>query len=599
MSEAYYVLEITPADGPAETREVRQATVTVGRREGDIVIPDPGASGRHAEIRFDGSAVTVYDVGSTNGTLFQGGITREPFSLPQGEAFQIGRTRFRLAEVHAPAPEPAAPEPEPAAPAEEEDKTVVSRPAFDFGEGQEPAEAPVEQPAPQPPPAEAEPEKTAFLSADEPGPTQRAPSPQAAAPPPEAEPEPEKTAFLSTDAAASSKPEPAPEEPSETPPTERMEEAEATAWLEVPKEEPEPEPAPQQPPSGGDGAEKTAFLAAEGGQGGGEWAIEDEGWGEPVDGEAPTEEQQPPSDAPDWAAAYIEGGEGPPQQPAGGAPGVGGEGVRPRFSGTGGEIFKALIVGFLLTAITLGIYAPWFYVSLTRYMAQRTTVGPTARGQVRLNFTGSGGQLFVKGFIGYLLTMLTLGIYGFWFAVDLGRFFVEHTEGQAPDGSKYQARFTLSGGEFFKAAIVGALLTMITLGIYMPWFICKVHALFKGHTHLFENGEHLGSFEFHGDGGDLFVRFIVGYLLTLVTLGIYGAWFQVSLKQFFTSFTTLRVGDRVLQGGFTGTGGELFLIHFVGMLLLPLTLGIYFFWYVARLVRFNVNHLVFQEIRMD
>jgi uncharacterized membrane protein YjgN (DUF898 family) len=38
--------------------------------------------------------------------------------------------------------------------------------------------------------------------------------------------------------------------------------------------------------------------------------------------------------------------------------------------------------------------------------------------------------------------------------------------------------------------------------------------------------------EFHGTGGEFFVTFLVGYLLTLITIGIYMPWFIVKLWKF-------------------------------------------------------------------
>lgn len=61
--------------------------------EADVVVDDPGVSRRHAEIRLDGGAAMVRDLGSTNGTFVDG---ERAGSLPlvDGSTITIGRTRI-------------------------------------------------------------------------------------------------------------------------------------------------------------------------------------------------------------------------------------------------------------------------------------------------------------------------------------------------------------------------------------------------------------------------------------------------------------------------------------------------------------------------
>lgn len=76
---------------------------TVGRRQADnaLFIPDPYASGRHAEISAQSGVFTVTDVGSTNGTLVNG-VRLEP-NVPRevrpGDEITIGQSLFRLEEA--------------------------------------------------------------------------------------------------------------------------------------------------------------------------------------------------------------------------------------------------------------------------------------------------------------------------------------------------------------------------------------------------------------------------------------------------------------------------------------------------------------------
>jgi uncharacterized membrane protein YjgN (DUF898 family) len=270
---------------------------------------------------------------------------------------------------------------------------------------------------------------------------------------------------------------------------------------------------------------------------------------------------------------------------------AGGE-IRGDFSGTGGELLGQLLVGYLLTLITFGFYAPWFMCKFTNFIAQRVTFGPTAKGTVQFRFEGQGGQLFVTFLVGYLLTMITIGIYMPWFICKLTKFYLDNTTITTSDGSVYNPRFEGGGGDLFVTFLVGYLLTMVTIGIYAPWFMCKLNKWFAERTKLVSNGQETGSLDFTGEGGSLLVTFIVGYLLTIVTLGIYAAWFQVKMIKFNADNTKISVNGQRYGLRFTGEGGELFVIILVGYLLTIVTLGIYMFWMMAKLIKWQLSNLV-------
>jgi len=67
----------------------------VGRKEYcDIQVPDTSLSKRHALFVRTGSALTVEDAGSKNGTLVNGELIDEPFELQNGDVVQLGKARF-------------------------------------------------------------------------------------------------------------------------------------------------------------------------------------------------------------------------------------------------------------------------------------------------------------------------------------------------------------------------------------------------------------------------------------------------------------------------------------------------------------------------
>jgi hypothetical protein len=74
-----------------------QAEVVLGRTpENDVVVPDDGASRKHARISQDGEAYKVEDMHSSNGTRVNGQPLTRPLSLRDGDLVQIGDVTFKF-----------------------------------------------------------------------------------------------------------------------------------------------------------------------------------------------------------------------------------------------------------------------------------------------------------------------------------------------------------------------------------------------------------------------------------------------------------------------------------------------------------------------
>ena len=70
--------------------------VTIGRLpESTVVVADPNASRRHAEVRRTGDVVVVVDLGSTNGTRVNGIPVKEQV-LADGDEVTVGTTSLRF-----------------------------------------------------------------------------------------------------------------------------------------------------------------------------------------------------------------------------------------------------------------------------------------------------------------------------------------------------------------------------------------------------------------------------------------------------------------------------------------------------------------------
>jgi hypothetical protein len=135
-----------------------------------------------------------------------------------------------------------------------------------------------------------------------------------------------------------------------------------------------------------------------------------------------------------------------------------------KYVGNVKDLAKTLAVNFLLTMITLGIYAPWMIVNTKKFMYENTEV---AGRRGRLTFEGDGGTLFGKYIVGLILVYCTLGIYTPWFANDMMAFRWENSK---LDGQPFQ--FRKDPGGFFGIFLLNIILIYCTLGIYSPWALC-------------------------------------------------------------------------------------------------------------------------------
>lgn len=86
-------LIIKNADAPPEKVSLSRLRTTIGRSaRSDICIPDAFASRLHAEVRKEGDSYWLQDLGSANGTRYNGQIVSMPVPVMPGGEIQIGET---------------------------------------------------------------------------------------------------------------------------------------------------------------------------------------------------------------------------------------------------------------------------------------------------------------------------------------------------------------------------------------------------------------------------------------------------------------------------------------------------------------------------
>jgi uncharacterized membrane protein YjgN (DUF898 family) len=218
-----------------------------------------------------------------------------------------------------------------------------------------------------------------------------------------------------------------------------------------------------------------------------------------------------------------------------------------QFNGNGVELLGIVLYNMVLTTLTIGLYYPWARVAKLKFLYQNTYLNGTP-----FIFSGTGKELF-KGFIKFFAVLIL-----FYAA------FVT-----AIVSKNHELILTV----YF--VFLGLLLLIIPLAIH--------GALRYRLSRTSWRGIHFG---YRGNRGKLIADYLIGSILTMLTLGIYQSWFTNNLRTYLIG--NMRFGS--LYFGYDGEGGELFWINFKGLFFSIITLGIYFFWYRTEYLNYFANH---------
>jgi uncharacterized membrane protein YjgN (DUF898 family) len=270
------------------------------------------------------------------------------------------------------------------------------------------------------------------------------------------------------------------------------------------------------------------------------------------------------------------------------------------FHGTGGAFFAIVLKNIVLTILTLGIYAPWAKTLRRQFLWQNTEVAGH-----RLRYHGTGQELlvgYIKVAFGYavlvglplalaklvspmagtiaqfatLAVILPLIPFAIWGS---RRYLLSRTSWRG-----IRLRLDGSAGPYAKVFFLGYLLTIVTLGVYGPIWMNRMHRI-----SLNASGIGTKRFEYRGDDKTVWKIGLKGMALTLLTCGVYYPWYMAELNRYQMANTWFDGA----HGELNMTGSDVFQLLVLQIFGVSMTMGIAFPWITTYSLQFTMARLRF------
>lgn len=279
-----------------------------------------------------------------------------------------------------------------------------------------------------------------------------------------------------------------------------------------------------------------------------------------------------------------------------------------KFNGTGGKLFSVLIVNWILTAITFGLYYPWAKANKLKYLYESTTFNND-----EFEFRGTGREMFIGfikaivlfgiiGFVVYSLIesgMILAGILTFYLSfLAIVPLAIHGSYRYRLSRSSWRGiRFRYDGNRniFILNFFRDLFFTIISLGVYGAWFTVNVRSYLIGKIRL--GNLHL---RYEADGLRYFIINFRGYLLTLITFGIYSFWWIKDSFAFYVDNLSAEKDGKTIRFRSTMSAGDVFELVVINYLILIFTLGIGYAWVVTRVMRFVFSKIeIMGDVNLD
>ncbi len=273
---------------------------------------------------------------------------------------------------------------------------------------------------------------------------------------------------------------------------------------------------------------------------------------------------------------------------------------RLEFFGNGSDYFAIIIVNWLLTLITLGLYYPWARAKKLSYI-----YGQTSLNDGRFHFAGTGKEMF-RGFVKIILFYIAI-LVAYMLLITMGNspviailflylaifaiipFAIHGSFRYRMSRSSYQGiRFGYRGNrnELVKNFYKWVFFTIITFGIYGSWMQMNI----RKYTH---SNIRYGNIEFsnNSNGGEYFILNLKGYFLSIITLGIYAFWWIRDIFNYYINNLSMSKGDQKIKCYSTATGGGFFSLLVINFLIIVFTLGFGKAWADMRTQKFICDNV--------
>lgn len=196
-----------------------------------------------------------------------------------------------------------------------------------------------------------------------------------------------------------------------------------------------------------------------------------------------------------------------------------------------------VLLGLLLSIVTLSIYMAWFIKDITQYIVNSSSIEDS-----KFEFKGKGGVLFLIILLSVFVPIIILSIIMYKHLMLINQNFLYSIIYQGVimnimipyiyliykwmidvKYKDYQIKWHTNFFESCGKILVEILLTIITLGIYMPLAYLKLYKYFSERT-IAQNENSSLQFGYELDLKNDFLFIWGQLLLTIITLGIYYPW---------------------------------------------------------------------------
>jgi uncharacterized membrane protein YjgN (DUF898 family) len=236
------------------------------------------------------------------------------------------------------------------------------------------------------------------------------------------------------------------------------------------------------------------------------------------------------------------------------------------YHGTGGELFGIMLLNALLSIVTLGIYSFWGRTKVRDYLYSQTELAGD-----RFAYHGTGGELLRGWLKAFGILLLLFIILAAAFAVVMPR----PIPGQPPEPT--MALFAI------QAAYMVILGTLVAIAINGSRRYRLSRSSWRGIR-----------FSYMGRWQDFLALNIKGYLLSVITLSLYVPFYRNQSRGFLVD--NARFGS--MGFSYDADGKDLFVSYLKSLLLAIPTLGLSFVWYQAFQHRYFWSHTTLGPARL-